>query len=47
MLQQGYNKTSIADVVGVNRSTIGREIKRNKDSKSGIYKCQLAQDNQA
>lgn len=44
MLQQGYSKTSIADVVGVHKSTIGREINRNKDLRSGAYRSQLAQD---
>jgi len=43
MLEQGYSNTSIADVVGVHKCTIGREITRNKDLRSGIYKSQLAQ----
>jgi len=44
MLIAGYSKTSIAEVVGVHKCTIGREINRNKDQKSGRYKYQLAQD---
>lgn len=44
MLTEGYGKTSIAKVIGVHKSTIGREIKRNKDMKSGKYKHQLAQE---
>ena len=43
MLEQGFSKTSIADVVGVHKSTIGREIKRNKDLKTNTYKFELAQ----
>ena len=44
MILQGYSKTSIAEVIGVHKCTIGREIKRNKDLRSGSYKSQLAQD---
>ena len=44
MLRQGYCKTSIADVVGVHKCTISREINRNKDLRSDTYRSQLAQD---
>ena len=39
----GASKSQIADLIGVHRSTIGREISRNADARSGVYKAELAQ----
>jgi IS30 family transposase len=30
MLKTGHSKTEIASIIGVHRSTIGRELKRNR-----------------
>lgn len=43
MLEKGYKKVEIARVVGVNKSTITREIKRNADGRNGVYRFGLAQ----
>jgi len=43
MLQKGYSQQAIADVTGKDKSTISREIKRNKDKRNGVYKSELAQ----
>ena len=43
MLNQGYSKISISQVIGKDKSVIGREINRNKDLRSGEYRCDLAQ----
>lgn len=39
----GYKNCKIADEVGVDKSTIGRELKRNCDGRNGIYRAGLAQ----
>ena len=41
--KQGANDTTIAKSIGVHKSTISRELKRNSDSRNGIYKVILAQ----
>lgn len=38
----GHSQTQIANAIGKNKSTICRELKRNSDSRSGIYKAELA-----
>lgn len=38
----GYKNTEIADEIGVDKSTIGRELKRNSDSRNGVYRANLA-----
>ena len=43
MLGNGYKKIEIARVVGVDKSTITREIKRNADGRNGVYRYGLAQ----
>ncbi|HAV25268.1 MAG TPA: hypothetical protein DCX01_03730 [Bacteroidetes bacterium] len=43
MLKQGYSKTAIADAVGVHKSNIGREVKRNCDTRSKKYTSDLAE----
>lgn len=43
-LQSGKSGSEIADFVGVHRSTISRELRRNRDKRNGIYKPDLAQD---
>lgn len=43
MLRQGFNYSEIADSIGVHRSTVGREIKRNCDKRSMEYRHDLAQ----
>ncbi len=42
-LQSGKSRTEIANLVGVHRSTISRELRRNSDKRNGIYKPDLAQ----
>jgi len=43
MLAQKYSQTEIGKVIGKDKSVISREIKRNKDLRSGKYKSDLAQ----
>lgn len=43
MKKEGYNNSEIAHCVGKHKSTIGREIKRNRDQRNGEYRCDLAQ----
>lgn len=38
MLDQGYSKKEIATCIGKNRSSIYREINRNKDKRSRNYR---------
>jgi IS30 family transposase len=40
---QNYSMTKIAEIIGKNKSTISREIKRNSDQRNGVYKSELAQ----
>lgn len=42
-LQSGKSINEISFLVGVHRSTVWREIHRNRDSRNGIYKAELAQ----
>lgn len=43
-LQSGKSRTEIANLVGVHRSTISRELRRNSDKRNvHIYKPDLAQ----
>ena len=41
--KQGVSYTSIAKSIGVDKSTISRELKPNPDSRNGVYKVALAQ----
>lgn len=41
--QNGMNCTQIANAIGVNKSTISRELRRNCDKRDGVYKPDLAQ----
>lgn len=41
--KQGLTYSSIAKRIGVHKSTISREFKRNSDSRNGVYKVALAQ----
>jgi IS30 family transposase len=43
MLEKKYKKNEIARVIGVDKSTITREIKRNADGRNGVYRYGLAQ----
>lgn len=42
MLKQGYKQIEIAMAIDKDKSVISRELKRNSDSRSGIYKDELA-----
>ena len=42
MLQEEYQQNEIAKVIGVSKSTISREIRRNCDKRSGKYNNDLA-----
>ena len=44
LLAQGYSKQKIADCIGKDKSTIYREINRNKDMRNGIYRSTLAEN---
>lgn len=43
MWQNEFSKAKIASAIGVHKSTISRELQRNKDEKSGIYDWATAQ----
>jgi len=43
MLEHGYSKNEIAKVISKNKTTVYREIKRNRDGRSGQYNARLAQ----
>ena len=43
LLAENKSKSSIAKTIGVNKTTIYRELKRNRDQRSGEYKAELAQ----
>ena len=45
MLQNGHSQKEIAEVIGKDKSTISREIRRNRDKKNGVYKSELTQKN--
>ena len=40
--ERNYTNKHIADIIGVSKSTIGRELKRNSDKRSGKYEPDLA-----
>ena len=42
MLKQGHNQSQIAKAINKDKSVVSREIKRNSDQRSGIYKDELA-----
>ena len=42
MLKQGYRQNEIAFVIGKDKSVVCRELQRNSDSRSGLYKEELA-----
>lgn len=42
MLKQGYKQIKIAEAIGKDKSVVSRELKRNSDSRNGIYKDELA-----
>ncbi|WP_419180000.1 helix-turn-helix domain-containing protein [Aequorivita todarodis] len=45
LLEAGNNKSEIADILGVHKSTIGRELKRNIGKRvqhAGLYPPRLA-----
>lgn len=43
MLEAGYRKSEIARTIGVSKSTVTREVRRNADGRSGAYRYALAQ----
>jgi IS30 family transposase len=43
MIQNGYSQKEIAEAIGKDKSTISREIRRNRDKRSGEYRPKLAQ----
>ena len=43
MTQKSYQQKEIAEIIGVSKSTISRELKRNCDKRSGEYVMDLAQ----
>lgn len=46
MLQIPMSKKAIAEAIGVDKSTVYREIKRNCDARSGSYSMELASEKQ-
>lgn len=42
MTQAGYNQTAISKVIGRDKSVVSRELKRNADGRSGVYRFELA-----
>ena len=42
LLKQGYNNTVIGKSIGFHPTTIGRELRRNSDKRSGVYSPKLA-----
>jgi transposase, IS30 family len=43
MIMKGYKQKDIAEAIGKDKSVVSREIKRNKDKRSGEYRYELAQ----
>jgi len=43
MKQQGYSQNQIANTIGKDKSIVSRELKRNRDERSGAYRSDLAQ----
>lgn len=41
--RKGVTQTEIAETIGIDKSTISREFKRNCDMRSGEYRSELAQ----
>ncbi len=42
MVQAGYSQTAISKVIGRDKSVVSRELKRNADGRSGMYRFELA-----
>lgn len=42
MLKNGYTKIEIAKAIDKDKTVVYRELKRNSDARSGIYKDELA-----
>ena len=42
LLKQGKSQSEIAKIIGVHRSTVSREIARNKTASRGVYSWRLA-----
>jgi len=42
MTQAGYSQTAISKVIGRDKSVVNRELKRNADGRSGVYRFELA-----
>ena len=42
MLEQGFKRSEIAKAINKDKSVISRELKRNSDSRNGVYKSDLA-----
>jgi len=42
MVKEGFTQSRIAQTIGKDKSTIGRELRRNKDQRSGEYRYTLA-----
>ncbi len=42
MLQNGHSQREIAEIIGKDKSTISRGIRRNSDKRNGVYKFELA-----
>ena len=42
LLKQQISNANITDTIGVNKSSISREIRPNYDERNGIYKAELA-----
>ena len=42
LLRQKISNANISDIIGVNKSGISREIRRNCDQRNGTYKAELA-----
>ena len=43
MLKKGFKPKNIAELIGKHKSSIYREINRNKDKRNGVYKPELAE----
>ena len=43
MKSSGHNQKQIAEIIGKDKSTVNKELKRNCDGRSGEYRQELAQ----